>query len=150
MSLREGTAADLDTLLAVQRESEDAPQWSEAVWREMLTRTADDVPLRRCFVAVQGNEVVGFLVMSLVGNLAEVESLAVAVAARRQGWGAKLCREGMRWAAKKGGAQVELEVRSQNEGARALYAGLGFVQQGIRKGYYHSPGDDAVLLSATL
>jgi [ribosomal protein S18]-alanine N-acetyltransferase len=43
-----------------------------------------------------------------------------------------------------------LEVRQSNARARAIYARLGFVQQGVRKGYYPAPlgrREDAVVMS---
>jgi ribosomal protein S18 acetylase RimI-like enzyme len=42
-------------------------------------------------------------------------------------------------------AVVQLEVRADNESALALYRGLGFVSDTVRKGYYRD-GMDAVLM----
>ncbi len=42
---------------------------------------------------------------------------------------------------------VTLEVREHNAPAQALYKKLGFQQVGIRKGYYHDTGEDALLLT---
>jgi ribosomal-protein-alanine N-acetyltransferase len=39
-----------------------------------------------------------------------------------------------------------LEVRDGNDGAIALYEGLGFTQLGRRRGYYRDTGDDALVL----
>lgn len=47
-------------------------------------------------------------------------------------------------------AQLWLEVRQSNEHARAIYAHMGFVQQGTRKGYYPAPlsrREDAIVMS---
>ena len=43
-----------------------------------------------------------------------------------------------------------LEVRAQNSAAQALYRSLGFVQTGLRRNFYATPADDAVLMQKTL
>ena len=39
-----------------------------------------------------------------------------------------------------------LEVRRSNEHAIRLYQNLGFVREGVRRGYYESPREDALIL----
>ena len=39
-----------------------------------------------------------------------------------------------------------LEVRAGNEPAKALYAGKGFKEVGLRKGYYQDNGEDAIIM----
>ena len=39
-----------------------------------------------------------------------------------------------------------LEVRASNEPAKQLYGKLGFIQVGLRKNYYRSPKEDALIL----
>ena len=42
---------------------------------------------------------------------------------------------------------IHLEVRKGNETAIRLYERLGFERDGIRKGYYTDPVEDAVLMT---
>ncbi|MDX8408249.1 MAG: hypothetical protein R8L58_07680 [Mariprofundaceae bacterium] len=55
---------------------------------------------------------------------------------------------------KAGMLKVLLEVRASNQAARSLYAGLGFRENGLRKGYYsadsHGLREDAVLMTLPL
>ncbi|MFR0944555.1 MAG: GNAT family N-acetyltransferase [Clostridia bacterium] len=44
---------------------------------------------------------------------------------------------------------IHLDVRLSNTPARNLYESLGFVQDGLRKGYYDLPKEDALLMSRT-
>ena len=44
---------------------------------------------------------------------------------------------------------ISVDVRIGNTPARNLYESLGFVQDGLRKGYYDLPKEDAVLMSRT-
>jgi len=148
--IRAGDLADLDAVLAIERACEGAPQWSECVWRGLLQTSVVSPPFRQLFVAVDRGFVAGFLVVMLSGEVAEIETIAVMTDLRRRGLGKALCRHAMRWAAERGASHLELEVRSQALGARALYLSLGFTEQGVRRGYYQHPKDDATLLVTTL
>ena len=44
---------------------------------------------------------------------------------------------------------VVLEVRSKNEGAIHLYKKLGFKELGVRRGFYTTPADDAIVMEYT-
>lgn len=78
----------------------------------------------------------GFLIGRLVADEAEVLTLAVDPAARRQGLGAGLVREFLAFAARGGAGRAFLEVAETNTAARALYAGAGFAEVGRRRHYY--------------
>jgi ribosomal-protein-alanine N-acetyltransferase len=124
-----------------------APQWSEAVWGDAV---AGEPGQRVVWVVERDARTVGFAVAARVGEIAELESVAVMAEERRRGVGRELCWGAMRWAAEQGARMMELEVRASSEGARALYAAVGFVEQGRRRGYYRAPVEDAVLMTARL
>lgn len=86
----------------------------------------------------------GFLIGRVVSDEAEVLTLAVDPAARRQrlGWG--LVREFLAEAARRGAARAFLEVAETNAAARALYAGAGFSEVGRRRNYYTGAAAGAV------
>ena len=46
-----------------------------------------------------------------------------------------------------GALSVTLEVRAGNVGAKELYRKWGFIEVGLRKGYYHDNGEDAILMT---
>lgn len=147
--VRAGLAADLAEVVALERAVAEAPHWSEAEYVAAVSGNGDY--LRRClFVAEAGEDVVGFAVGKVVGNLAELESVAVEVRARRGGVGLALCGAVIDWCRLQGAVAVELEVRAASEGAIGLYRELGFVVQGRRPDYYYSPADDAVLMRLDL
>jgi ribosomal-protein-alanine N-acetyltransferase len=90
-------------------------------------------------------------VIGLSGErLAELESVAVAVTARRVGIGKELCLAVADWCRERGAMALELEVRAGSVGAIALYDGLGFVVAGRRTGYYREPMEDALLMRLDL
>lgn len=78
----------------------------------------------------------GFVLARAAGGEAEILTLAVRPLARRRGLGRALVAAALAQARDAGAAALFLEVGVENPAALALYAGLGFVQVGRRKGYY--------------
>ena len=87
----------------------------------------------------------GFVLARVVCDEAEVLTIAVMPAARRQGLGRALLTGAMRDAAGRGAQSMFLEVARDNTAALRLYRGMGFVQVGLRAGYYPGNGDALVL-----
>jgi ribosomal-protein-alanine N-acetyltransferase len=75
-----------------------------------------------------------------------INSLAVDTARRRHGLARALLIHVLDEAVRAGATAATLEVRSSNTAARALYEGLGFKVEGIRRDYYQDPREDAVIL----
>jgi ribosomal-protein-alanine N-acetyltransferase len=148
--VRPASPDDLDAVLAIEQACEDVPHWSPAAWLEALSEAPPTEPVRASFVADSDNGTIGFAVVTCIGTLAELESIAVSVPARGQGVGRALCGQVMDWSRNWGARMIELEVRASNGGASALYRSLGFVEQGIRRGYYRHPTEDAILMAAAL
>ena len=95
----------------------------------------------------------GFILARVAGGEAEILTLAVSPRARGQGLGRDLLRGALVHAQSLGALSVFLEVGADNPAALALYAGLGFVRVGQRKGYYASEGaapQDAYVLRLPL
>jgi tRNA threonylcarbamoyl adenosine modification protein YeaZ/ribosomal-protein-alanine acetyltransferase len=75
-----------------------------------------------------------------------INSLAVDEPWRRRGLARLLLQAVMRDAAASGAKSATLEVRQSNDAARALYEGLGFHVEGVRRDYYQNPREDALVL----
>ncbi len=147
--VRAGLVGDLAGVVALERATVEAPHWAEAEYAAAVNGGEDSV--RRClFVAEAEGSLIGFAVGKVVGDVAELESVAVDLGARREGVGRALCRAVIAWCERQGATAVELEVRAASEGAISLYRGLGFVLVGRRPGYYQGPVDDAVLMRLDL
>jgi ribosomal-protein-alanine N-acetyltransferase len=65
---------------------------------------------------------------------------------RRRGLARGLLRHVFAVAAAAGASSATLEVRESNAAARALYEGLGFTVEGVRRNYYQAPREDALVL----
>jgi len=91
----------------------------------------------------------GFLLGRVIAGEAEMLTLAVDPAARRQGLGARLVAGFIGESRARGAETAFLEVARSNTAARALYARAGFAETGCRPRYY-GPQEDALLLTRPL
>jgi ribosomal-protein-alanine N-acetyltransferase len=149
--IRPATAEDLEEIVLLEREVPEAPHWSRAEYEGMVGRSGTGV--RRCLlVAKVDGTLAGFAVAKVVNAAvpAELESVVVRGSTRRTGLGAGLCRAIIEWCRSEGAESIELDVRLANRAARALYLRLGFVEEGVRRGYYRDPDDDALLMQLKL
>jgi ribosomal-protein-alanine N-acetyltransferase len=115
--------------------------WSDRVFHDELGGEN-----RIYLVAQDGQRLVGFGGVMVVGEDAHVTNLLVSPDHRRQGVATRLLGELVRRALERGARHLTLEVRSRNRAARALYGKLGLAPVGVRKGYYGD--DDALILWA--
>lgn len=115
--------------------------WSESAFLQALDNSNALI-----FAAVSGREVIGFINGSYVLDEAELLNIAVSEKYRNMGiagmllaaFEEELCRLRVK--------TVYLEVRESNAPARTLYEKHGFMQNGLRKNYYRSPVENAVLM----
>lgn len=109
--------------------------WEEAAFATLLAS-----PGVTALVAIRAQAPVGFVLARVAANEAEILTLAVAPAQRRQGVGRALVEAAAQTASRAGADVLFLEVADDNTAALALYAGCGFTQTGLRKGYYARGG----------
>lgn len=76
----------------------------------------------------------------------DIQTIAVAVTARRGGLGRALMNALIGEARKRGASEVFLEVRADNPGPKRLYETLGFEEIAVRVGYYQPDNVDAVVM----
>lgn len=140
--------SDVGQVLAVAGRLAEAPQWSGKAYLAAIG--LDSAPPRVALVAESANEVVGLAVASVMAPQAELESVAVAASAQRQGIATALLRELVEELISSGVEEILLELRVSNARAFAFYEQFGFVQVGRRRSYYQDPVEDALLLKLEL
>jgi ribosomal-protein-alanine N-acetyltransferase len=156
LEIRPLDADDFDQIFALVEKVEEAPHWSRAQYEELLAggRLLADTPLRSRIALVardaRDGEVAGFVFASVVAPEAELESIAVAERARRQGVGRLLLESLVTELRALGTLQLHLEVRVSNQTALAFYRRQNFKQSGIRPRYYADPEEDALLMTLRL
>lgn len=130
----------LDELARLETECFSQP-WSRQALGEEIEN-----PQAYFVVAQEGGRVLGYAGMHFACGEFAVDNVAVFPACRRQGAGQALVAALVGFAQGQGGGTMTLEVRPSNEGAMALYQGMGFQEAGRRKGFYTRPTEDALIL----
>jgi [ribosomal protein S18]-alanine N-acetyltransferase len=136
---------DLDEILSIERASFSDP-WTRGMFESEL-----DVQARGyARGAKRGGHLVGYLFAVLIPDEAHVGNLAVAPSERRSGVAQELLDQLVRDAVNAGVRRVTLEVRASNHGARNFYYKNHFIDIAIRKNYYRSPVEDAIVMYRVL
>lgn len=97
-------------------------------------------------VAVQDDQVVGYIGSQSTVDETDVMNIAVHPQWRRRGIGESLINSLIGELKNRGSHALTLEVRASNAPAIGLYEKLGFTQVGCRKNYYRNPKEDALIL----
>lgn len=139
------TKLDIDQVLTIEQSSFSMP-WSRNLFLSefrspavsMLLVALADAPVRT---------IIGFIVCWVVSDELHILNLAVAEPHRRRGIGKKLVLAAIVQSASRGIKKALLEVRASNSAAQKLYSDIGFTGTGIRREYYDSPIEDAVIMT---
>lgn len=91
--------------------------------------------------------IMGFAGLWLMAGEAHITNIAVRDKYRRQGIGELLLISLIEMASELDAQLVTLEVRVSNTTAQALYAKYGFIEVGLRRGYYTDNREDGVLMT---
>ena len=116
--------------------------WSAHALEE-TRRRAGNIFLAAC----DGAEVLGYVGCQTVLDEGYITNVAVSPAARRRGIARQLLARLAAEAEAMHLVFLTLEVRASNAAAIALYAGEGYKEAGVRKGFYRDPQEDAVLMT---
>jgi ribosomal-protein-alanine N-acetyltransferase len=145
MILRDMTEADLDTVLRIEREVHTHP-WTPGNFSDSLRSKY------QCKVYESDGTILGYAVLMLAVDEAELLDIAVDSNRQRSGWGRKLLDEMMALARRHDMRRMVLEVRASNAAAISLYRSAGFADIGLRREYYAAENgrEDAILMGREL
>ncbi len=136
---------DLDQVMAIEQASFSMP-WS----RNLFLSEFRSPGVSTLMVALEKDSpkrsITGYIVFWLVEDEIHILNLAVAPLFRKQGIARGLVLAGVRLAYGKGARRAFLEVRASNAAAQKLYSELGFSGTSIRRDYYDTPTEDAVVM----
>ena len=144
MRVREAGPQDVPAVSEIEAALFGADSWSTAAVAEELGAA------RQALVALDGDaDVVGYAVVAVAGELADLHRIAVVPAHRRRGVASALLAAARAGAREAGATRMLLEVAATNEDACAFYAAEGWSELDRRRAYYRD-GDDALVMSIDL
>lgn len=115
--------------------------WSEKTLRESLERQ------EYLFLVIEeGEQIIGYAGLLQVMEEGDVTNVVVEESWRGQGLGRSLMTRLLEDGKARGIRAFTLEVRTGNKGAIRLYEELGFRSEGVRKGFYDLPKEDAYIM----
>lgn len=145
-TLETGFAGEEDLREIAEMEREIFPDaWSEASLADTQKQKSTVM-----ITAKKEQELIGYLIASLVPEEGEILRIAVRKEFRRQGVAGHMILELENVCEETDVYKLMLEVRESNQDAISFYKEKGFTEDGLRKDYYTDPAEDAVLMSREL
>ena len=146
MTVREMKASDVEAVVRNEALCFSMP-WSENAFREIAAAQETDGGRTVLYlVAELDGRVVGHCgVRNLLGE-GEITNVAVHPDCRNRGIAGAMLAELLHRGSLMGIEAFTLEVRAGNGSAIRLYEKAGFVTEGIRKGFYDEPKEDALIM----
>ncbi len=144
MIIRDLNLCDIWQVLEIAKDSFSIPWSKESFIKEYKNPQS-------IFKVVEFNdEIIGYIIAKKILDEAEILSIAVKQSFRRKGIAEALLKEILSTLKKEAVKVCYLEVRISNFSAINLYKKVGFKECGIRKNYYISPLEDALLMKIVL
>jgi ribosomal-protein-alanine N-acetyltransferase len=135
----------LDQILRIERASFTDP-WTRGMFESEL-----DIQARGyARGAMRHSHLVGYLFAVMIPDEAHIGNLAVSPEERRHGVAQELLDQLVQDAVEAGVKRVTLEVRASNHTARNFYYKNHFIDIAMRKNYYRSPVEDAIVMFRVL
>jgi len=146
-----GSSGDIDAVMSVM-DAAFGKTFGEAWTRSQLSGILPMTGVSMMLAWDRDDDAVGFSLVRVVADEAELLLIAVLPSHHRRGIGRRLLDHFMRQANDEGVRRVHLEVRDGNP-AVAMYRAAGFSAVGRRRSYYQAPDGkrfDAITLAREL
>lgn len=138
--IRQMRNGDVPQVVVIEAASSTTP-WTRAMFQSELGR-----PGTIDLVADRGGDILGYIMVSRYADVWHILNVCVRESQRGRGIGAQLLDALFERAAGTTNLGFTLEVRVSNATAIRLYRRKGFLEHGIRPGYYSDNGEDAIIM----
>ncbi len=143
-SVRSATPADAPRLSEIEKECFSLP-WSEKSLCDFIENQNTEM-----LIAEDESGIIGYAGAYLLIDEADIANVAVTSRARRRGVARRLVNELEKALRRHDIVSASLEVRQSNSNAIGLYSSEGYEQIAVRRGYYLSPREDAIIMKKIL
>jgi ribosomal-protein-alanine N-acetyltransferase len=140
VNVRSLRPSDLDAVERIERGSYPTP-WSRSMFAGELAK-----PSSVCLGAFQGADMLGYLIVARYVDAWHIMNVAVDEGFRGRGIAHGMLERLFELTVGDVERGYTLEVRVSNETAIDLYKRLGFVETGVRRGYYTDNREDALIM----
>ncbi len=135
------TTDDVDAVYEIEMQSFTSP-WSKCSFVQEINQNK----LARYWVIKLDDKVIGYGGCWLIVGEAHITNIAICTQYRNMGFGRRLVSGMIQDMINEDVNSVTLEVRKSNYIAQQMYKSMGFKIEGLRKNYYDSPNEDALIL----
>ena len=140
IKIREMRPRDVPQVVAIENATSTTP-WTRAMFMSELGR-----PGTLDLVADRGGDVLAYVMVSRYADVWHILNLCVRESQRGRGLGGRMLDELFVRADRRAHLGFTLEVRVSNAPAIRLYRRKGFLEHGVRPGYYSDNGEDAIIM----
>jgi ribosomal-protein-alanine N-acetyltransferase len=146
LQTRKAKTSDIETITRIENQQFSHPGKTH----QFISELTHDISYFYVCEDVSKKEVVGYIIFWIIEETMELHTIAVSKQYKQKGIGKRLFLFMMETAKKKKVEEIFLEVRCSNTEAIAFYESFHFQQVGVRKDYYSSPQEDALIYRLTL
>ena len=141
LMIRKAEAGDIAQIEELEKVCFATPWSYESLEHDILNNK-----LAFYIVAEVDEKVCGYVGIWNIVDEGHITNVAVSPAFRRKHIASHMLDALIEACEAAGVVRFTLEVRAGNEPAKALYAGKGFREVSVRKGYYEDNGEDAIIM----
>ena len=138
------TEADCDEIACIEKICFSDPWPREIISAQISGKS------KIMLTAKKNGRIAGYIAVMHVEDEGYISNLAVLPEFRRSGAAGALVAAVTETSKKIGLSFLSLEVRASNAAARALYEKFGFTKAGLRRNYYETPKEDAIIMTLFL
>lgn len=134
----------LNEVLEIEQSCFSIP-WTRGMFIDEFTKSI------ACYIGMEKEgRLIGYGGFWKIFDEGHITNIAVSPEYRRQGTGKIIMEKLTEKCAEQGISKMTLEVRVSNKAAISLYKKMGFIAEGLRKGYYEDNKEDALIMWKTI